>query len=843
MRRIQHRPRRLVVAAVVIIVAAWFAVCAWLTWLTYQAVLHATTEQLAAQQMTLAAQAARSIEDNIAHLRSDLELLAGDDRIADMSPQGISALRRYLDAHRSELQSVTRMSAEGIILTTLPNRASEGSFIGGQPHVQRLLETRQPVLSDAFTSVQGYRSIAIHVPVYRAGLFAGSIAILIPLDYIAEQFLAGIRVGNYGYAWVVSRDGIEIYCANPDHVGRGVLENGFGTPEERSLASAMVHGDLGTAAVSRDHASGQPIRGQITYRPIKLLDNQWSIAIAAPQNEILEMMRGFLKPFILTIAVLLVGIAAILLLAFRLQLIARERRVREQADARYRLLVEQLPAINYSVDLGEHRTVYISPQVERILGFSPEEWTSDPERWLRQVHPDDRERVASEVRRNDETGVPAGLEYRVITRSGELRWLHNLSTYVRDPAGRVLAVNGVMLDITERRTMEDALRDRDERLLQSQKLEAVGRLAGGVAHDFNNLLTVIRGYAELLNGEPGIGDPQRLYAREIVQATVRAQSLTDQLLAYSRKQMRSPQPLDLNIQVSAMEAMLRRLIGEHIQLATRLDPQLPIVRADPGQIEQVLMNLAVNARDSMPEGGTLTIATSTCRFDAPARAPRPGLGPGAWAVLEVADTGLGMDEETFSHLFEPFFTTKEKGKGTGLGLSTVYGIVAQSGGSIFAESAPGAGARFTIYLPAIEGEAPRTEQPRTHAPPARGNGRILLVEDEAKVRDLARSIIAQAGYTVREAQNGREALALYATLAGPVDLLVTDVIMPEMGGVELAKRLSAIQPGLRVIYLSGYTDDALGSHGVLEPGINFLRKPFNAAELLARIGESLATTP
>ena len=603
MRRIPHRPRKLVVAAVVVIVAAWLAVCALLTSLTYRAVLRATTERLAVQQMTLAAQAARGIEDHIAHLRGDLELLAGDERVAAVSPGGIPVLSRYLDVHRDELQSVTRMSAEGIILVTLPNRASEGSFIGGQPHVQRLLETRKPVLSDVFTSVQGYRSIAIHVPVYRAGAFAGSIGILLPLDYIAERYLAGIRVGTYGYAWVISRDGIEIYCANPAHVGRGLLPTGSGTVEERSLVNAMVRGDQGTAALSRDHANGQPIRGQVTYRPIRLLDNHWSIAIEAPQNEILEMMGGFLKPFIVTIAMLFIGIAAILLLAFRLQLVARERRAREQADARYRLLVEQLPAINYSVDLKEHRTAYISPQVERLLGFSPEEWTTDPELWLRQVHPEDRERVASEVRRNDETGVLAGLEYRVLTRSGEVRWLHNLSTYVRDPDGTVLAVNGVMLDITERRTMEDALRDRDERLLQSQKLEAVGRLAGGVAHDFNNLLTVIRGYADLLGAEPGVDEPLRLYTREIVQATVRAQSLTDQLLAYSRKQIRSPQPLDLNVQVGAVEAMLRRLIGEHLRLVTRLDPRLPTVRADPGQVEQVLMNLAVNARDAMPEEG------------------------------------------------------------------------------------------------------------------------------------------------------------------------------------------------------------------------------------------------
>jgi two-component system cell cycle sensor histidine kinase/response regulator CckA len=251
----------------------------------------------------------------------------------------------------------------------------------------------------------------------------------------------------------------------------------------------------------------------------------------------------------------------------------------------------------------------------------------------------------------------------------------------------------------------------------------------------------------------------------------------------------------------------------------------------------------VNARDSMQDGGTLTITTANVWFESARDAPQPGLGPGAYVLLEVRDTGQGMNDETLSHIFEPFFTTKEKGKGTGLGLSTVYGIVAQNGGAIFASSAPGDGARFSIYLPRVAGEAPTAEQPAPLKAPLRGTGTILLAEDEPMVRNLARSIIAKAGYTVREARNGKEALECYATLPAALDLLITDVIMPEMGGVELVKRLHSIQPGLRVIYMSGYTDDALGPQGVLDGGIQFLRKPFSAVELLAKIGESLGMGP
>jgi two-component system cell cycle sensor histidine kinase/response regulator CckA len=971
MRQITRPARRFVLAAVSFLVVAWLAACAWLVWSTYRAVHAATMDQLAAQQMTLATQAARGIEDHIAGLRADLELLAGDDRIIAMGAEGAAELMRYQQANAPELQSVTRMGPTGVILATFPNRASTGASIREQAHVQRLLSTHQAVLSDVFTSVQGYRSIALHVPVFRAGAFDGSIAILIPVDYIAEHFLAGIGVGNSGYTWVISRDGIELYCVNPAHLGRDILAGGFATAEERALAREMALGVAGTAVMSRDHASGLPVSGQITYRPIRLVDNLWSVAVEAPQNEILQMMAGFLKPFIFTIAALLGGIAAILLLAFRLALLARERRAREAADARYRSLVEQLPAINYVVEMRkEHRTVYISPQLERILGFTPEQWVADRDLWLRQVHPDDRARVAEEVRRNDASGVPTELEYRVITRGGEVRWIHNRSTFLRDDAGTVIAANGVMLDITERRRAEDALReseeryrtlmettplavtmadlngtivfcnpqtlalhgarheseilgknaieliapedrpramenlrrtlaqggvrtvpytflrldgtrfpaelnaslivdksgsprsfiavslditerlaadrkirDRDERLMQSQKLEAVGRLAGGVAHDFNNLLTVIRGYADLMADAPGMSEALRADAGEILKATRQAQTLTDQLLAYSRKQIRSPQVLDVNAQVRNMEAMLRRLIGEHIVLVTRLAHHPAAVRADPGQMEQVIMNLAVNARDSMQDGGTLTIGTANVRFDSPLDAPQPGLAPGPYVLLVVCDTGTGMSDETLAHIFEPFFTTKEKGKGTGLGLSTVYGIVTQNGGSIYASSAPDDGARFSVYLPRVEGEAPAAEQPAPPNPRLQGTGTILLAEDEAMVRNLARAIIAKAGYTVHEARNGREALEIHAALPGPLDLLVTDVIMPEMGGVELAKRLSSIQPGLRVLYISGYTDDALGPRGVLNGGIQFLRKPFSATELLGKIGEILAMGP
>jgi PAS domain S-box-containing protein len=820
--------------------AVWLVACAWLIWAIYNQVQAGTAAQVAAQQTTLAQQAARGIEGHFANLLGDLRLLAGNEHIVQWSAAGAGELERYFNANAGEVQSITRLGPDGRIMYTYPNRESTGRDISGQAHVRKLMATHAAVLSDVFTSVQGYRTVAMHFPVFHGSTFDGSVAILIPFDTLAQRFLAGIRIGRSGYAWVIGRDGTEIYGPATRRIGTNVLAATSASPAELAMVWEMLRGHTGTAVLPRDHASGNTVITQAVYMPISLVDNFWSIAVEAPENEILTLMNGFMKRWIPTVLLLVAGVAGILAFAFRQAVAGRERSAREAAEARYRSLVEQLPAINYIVEFGrENRTTYISPQVESILGFSPSEWLADQELWLRQLHPDDRERVETEVHANDNRGVPSELEYRVLTRDGRVRWIHNRSVFLRDRAGRLTASHGVMLDITERKAAERAIRERDEKLLQAQKMEAVGRLAGGVAHDFNNLLTVIRGYAEIIRSSPGIPLPVGADVEEILKAAHRAHSLTNQLLAYSRRQMRTPQILNINTQVRNMESMLQRLIGEHIQLCTDLASDLASVRADPNQVEQVIMNLAVNARDSMPDGGTLTISTANVIIAAEQQSFSPEIPAGAYVLLAVSDTGEGMGEETLTHIFEPFFTTKETGKGTGLGLSTVYGIVTQSGGHVAARSAPGEGARFEIHLPCVPEEPRVPEEPAPVGRDPGGTGRILLVEDEDMVRNLARSILFKAGYTVLEARNGREALEAIEAFPGAIDLLLTDVIMPEMGGVELGRRVAALFPGIGVIYISGYSGDSLSRQGGLEKGINFLRKPFSASDLLATIREVL----
>ena len=407
------------------------------------------------------------------------------------------------------------------------------------------------------------------------------------------------------------------------------------------------------------------------------------------------------------------------------------------------------------------------------------------------------------------------------------------ATPIRDEGGRLRCAVCILHDVTERKRLE-------EQFLQAQKMEAVGRLAGGVAHDFNNLLTVINGFGEMLLAALPPELPARAYAEEVARAGERAAGLTRQLLAFSRQQVIQPRPLDLNAVVSGSEALLRRLIGEDVELAATLAEGLPPVLADPGQLEQVLMNLAVNARDAMPRGGRLTIETRPAELGEEQVRANPGVRPGPYVLLAVSDTGCGMDEATRARAFEPFFTTKGPGKGTGLGLATVYGIVRAAGGHAAIASEPGRGTTFEIYLPPAAGEARAAAAVAGEAPG--GTETVLLVEDDAAVRALAKRALERRGYDVLEAGGGGAALAVSAG-AGAIHLLVTDVVMPGMGGRELAGRLRGLRPGLRVLYMSGYTDDALVRHGVLAGEAAFLQKPFTPESLARKVREVLDGPP
>jgi PAS domain S-box-containing protein len=515
--------------------------------------------------------------------------------------------------------------------------------------------------------------------------------------------------------------------------------------------------------------------------------------------------------------------------------ITRRERAEEALEQFNELILNSVGEGIYGLDL-QGRPTFVNPAVSRMTGWRTEDLLGRPLHEILHHSRPDRTPYPKELCR-----ICAVFQEGALSRAdNEVFWrkdgtsfpVEYLTTPIRGERGEAMGVVVTFQDITDRKKLEEQLR-------QSQKMEAVGRLAGGIAHDFNNMLTVITGYSELLLQSLAPGSPLRNTVEQIKQAGERAAGLTGQLLAFSRKQVLQTKVLDLNAVVADMDKMLRRVIGEDIDLLTVLKPGLGRVKADPGQLEQVMLNLAVNARDAMPQGGKLTIETADVELDAAYARRHVTVKPGPYVMLAVSDTGCGMDAETQARVFEPFFTTKEQGKGTGLGLSTVYGIVQQSGGNIWIYSEPGRGTTFKIYLPKVEEAADMGDPVVAHMQQPRGTETILLVEDNPNVLGLARTVLQGQGYSVLEAPKGERALEIREQHNGAIHLLVTDVVMPGMSGRELAERLATSYPEMKVLYLSGYTDESIVHHGVLDHGMAFLQKPFTPDALARKVREVL----
>ena len=500
-----------------------------------------------------------------------------------------------------------------------------------------------------------------------------------------------------------------------------------------------------------------------------------------------------------------------------------------RSEASFRSVVEDAPYGIYRASLSGE-LVLVNPALQKILGYASQ--TELLQVNLAQIYrnPSDHQKV-NELLLQQGSFIDVEVEWK--RKDGSPITVRSSGWPIKDENGRVAFLELFAEDVTERRALERQLR-------MAQKMEAVGRLSGGIAHDFNNLLGVIIGYSQVLKRSL---KPENLlyeHAEEIEKASQRAVSLTRQLLAFSRQQVLEPVILNLNALLTDMEKMLSRLIGEDIALALALDPTLAQVKADPGQVEQVVMNLAVNARDAMPDGGQLTIQTANVNLDAAYTHQHPGSRVGSYVMLRVTDTGTGIDPEIQAQIFEPFFTTKERDKGTGLGLATVYGVVKQSGGYIAVDSEKGKGASFSVYLPRVEHAVAALDL--STVPPGksvRGSETILLVEDEESLRKLAHMFLRDNGYQVLAAGDGAQALQLARQHTGPIHLLLTDVVMPGINGRVLAERLAPGQPGMKILYMSGYTDSFIAGHGVLEAGSHLLHKPFTEETLTRKVRELL----
>lgn len=463
------------------------------------------------------------------------------------------------------------------------------------------------------------------------------------------------------------------------------------------------------------------------------------------------------------------------------------------------------------------------------------------EDWLQYIHPDDRVRFEEEVRLTLEEKQPYDTEFRLVLPGGSIHWISSKANVFYDEKNQPLRMIGAVADITPRKQAEEENRKLESHLRQAQKMESVGRLAGGVAHDFNNMLCVILGYTELLKVKWAA---DRAFLNEIniiEKAATHARDITRQLLAFSRKQIIIPKPIQMNDAIADVIKTLPRLIGEDIDL--RFYPENPLwkINFDLTQFNQILLNLAVNARDAMPDGGKLTIETANIEIDEFYCRNRVEAAVGQYVCLTLADTGVGMDRETLTHIFEPFFTTKEFGKGTGLGLATVYGIVKQNGGFINVYSEPGCGASFKVYIPRAEDREDAQEMEEL-APPQSSSGIVLLVEDNDLVRKMTYDMLVSLGYTALAAESPSQALALCESFPSTIDLLLTDVVMPEMNGVQLRDKILTLRPGVKVLFMSGYTSNVIVKRGVLEEGVNFLPKPFSRSDLAEKIRQAIGET-
>ncbi len=1088
-------------AYIFLALSLWIAVCLLLFHTFYQDAKEMAIADLNARQTIHAKQAAKGIEAFFAHWTSLLANAGQRRSLIRLDDEGKRQMEFILRSRPQDIKGITRVDREGRILYTLPHGTTHvGADISDQRHIREIMRTHRPVLSGVFTTVQGFRAVTLHVPVFDKKEYRGTLAVILDFGAISKSFLEDIAVGGAGYAWMIDRDGIELYCPVPGHAGNSVFDNCRDFPTIVAMAREMVKGNQGTTTYLfdqiRDHKA-EVVKKHAVYLPARIADSFWSIVVATSEDEVIASIQGFRNKLIGVILILLAGSLALSYHAMTSWGIVREERKRRRAEEelreseeRFRRAVENTEAGYFSIDregrfrvvnrawlrlhnyesadeiIGKHfattqieddlekaqrtvesllngspipageftrrcrdgstghhsfsanpivrdgkvvglegfiidttehrrmeedlresqarfRSLFLSMNegmaihqicldeagtpvdyvildvnraYEKITGLSREqaigrraselygtetapfldvyaavaltgeptifettfapmaksflisvfspgkgqfatvfediterkateeavrnreafikavldnlpigvavnsvnpavaeymndnfprfyrttrERLADPDAFWDDVYedPEFREEIRNRVLDDCASGDPARMHWTDIplTRAGEeTRYITARNIPVPD---RQLMISTVW-DVTERKRQEEEKEKLQAQLRQAQKMESIGRLAGGVAHDFNNMLGIIIGNAEAALDRVNPGERVHRHLQEIIAAGGRSAEIVGQLLAFARKQTINPQVLDLNDTVQGMIRMLRRLIGEEIALHWVPAKNLGSVRMDVTQIHQILVNLVANSRDAIGGVGTVTLETANVPFDESYCLEHDGTVPGQFVLLAVSDTGSGMGPEIIEHLFDPFFTTKELGRGTGLGLATVYGIVKQNNGFINVYSEPGQGTTFKVYLPRHAAAAVRDPAGGAAKPPT-GTETILVVEDEASLLEIAQTTLTEKGYTVLTARTPGEAIALAGSHPGEIHLLLTDVVLPEMNGRELQERLRPLRPAMKTVFMSGYTANVIAHRGVLDEGIDFLQKPFSVKALTGKVREAL----
>ena len=690
------------------------------------------------------------------------------------------------------LESINWLDASHTVRWGIPSAQLRPESVAAE--IQAAQKARKTTIVPA-RARDGDNALLVFIPIFRHEVFAGCV-------------VAKLRIGQ----WLHSVIDAEI-------------PSGY----------AASISDRNEAIYQRAVSTGMEASSRLSQASVNFYGMPWVVRVW-PTSDQWTSARNILFALSLVIGLLVYTSGALAVAARRRardiewakhQMAAQQEDLRE-ANERLQAVIQASPLAVVALDLAGNVKSW-NTAAERMFG-----WTADEviEQMPRFVPADQMDEFHAKITRAAEGELIAALERRRLRKDGKSIDVAIWTAPLRNAAGSIGGIIATIADISERKKLEEQVR-------HSHKMEAVGRLAGGVAHDFNNLLTVINGYGHMMLDSLTAGDRLRSHAEQIVKAGNQAAALTTQLLAFSRRQLIQPKSIDLNHVITNLEKMLRRVMGEDIVLKTRLSPELHSVKADPNQMEQVLINLVANARDAMPRGGVLTITTRNVTLESALSCEGADIPAGGYIEMAVSDTGEGMDAETRSHLFEPFFTTKERGKGTGLGLSSVYGSVRQNAGGISVRTEMGRGTSFSIYLPQLAEPVAAA-----HAEPVpigirRGNETILVVEDEAPLRKMLCEALTSAGYHVLEASDGSDALRKWEHLASSIDVLLTDVVMPLLNGRELAKRLTANAPHIEVIYMSGYADDVLAYHGTLKPGTILIQKPFRPAALFSKLREVL----
>ena len=825
----------------IISICVLLSLCGYLFYYLYSIERTRVIDGVVSHERIHAKQAAKSLHELFSKWNSVMSYLSTDKNIVLMNTGGKDELTKLREILRDEIKSITRTQSTGTISFTVPYYPNSiGANISKQRHMVRILSDHMPVVSDVFDAVQGFQAIAIHYPIYKNGKFDGTLAFVIDFGKVGKSILEEIGSDSSGYAWMLSSEGIELYCPVPGHVGKSIRETARGFPDLQNLVDSMLAGKEGIATYTYDMVGSRTQLGRkiAYYLPVHINDTFWALTVAYSEQEITTSLADFSKKLIIVIGFVFVGGVVISFFGIKAWIVVRESDARKEAEERLRESEERYRNLYTKAAIGiyrmtmEGKILFANPHLVRMLGFETFEALAERNNnlggaWLAR----DTQGLLNALSGEEEV---IGLESRWHKSDGTEIFVRENIRVVYNDNGSIAYYDVTAEDITVQKRLQ-------AQLLQSQKMEAIGQLAGGVAHDFNNMIGVILGYASLLERDLNADEVSIKKINSIIRAAERSADLARHLLAFARKQVITPVIVDLNKEIISIQKMLERVIGENIELKLFLGKDIWNVKMDPVQIDQIVTNLCTNARDAIQDVGTLTIETSNITVKKDNQGRHPDLGPGDYVIVTVSDTGHGMDAATAERIYEPFFTTKPKGKGTGLGLATVFGIVKQNGGHIEVESEKGKGTTFRVYFSrALERIEVRDTE--LQVPSVRGTGSVLVVEDEVELLSLIGSTLESHGYSVLCASSPQSALKICADAADGLDLLITDVIMPEMNGKQLQKLVEDKYPKIKTLFVSGYAADVVAERGILEKETHFLQKPFTPAVLVKKVHTILSQT-